>query len=31
MVAERAKKYLGLPTSVITDGEVPEGYFDKVH
>lgn len=30
MVAERAKKYLGLPTSVITDGEVPEGYFDKV-
>ena len=29
MVAERAKKYLGLPTSVITDGETSEGYFDN--
>mgnify|MGYP001188412943 CR=1 FL=1 len=30
MVAERAKKYLDLPTSVITDCDVPENVFDNV-
>ena len=30
MVAERAKKYLNLPTSVITDCKVPDNVFDKV-
>ena len=30
MVAERAKKYLDLPTSIITDGDVPENVFDNV-
>lgn len=30
MVAERAKEYLDLPTSIITDCDVPENVFDNV-